>query len=169
MITHVTCLLVNSHLLLLFPRSIDKSTHTFLAMPNTYELMEKWAEVLSKKPLTSPDGLSVKQKEPSFLEQTTKPPRLHRDPGFLTELEKHYNALLPALLCLTGDGDNEATSKLSLSAVSKSLEVERTILLAWTPPLEHSEEDTSAYHRKLLNPLCRLARVCMAQGGATLT
>src|SRR5215470_20173824 len=100
MITHVTCLLVNSHLLLLFPRSIDKSTHTFLAMPNTYELMEKWAEVLSKKPLTSPDGLSVKQKEPSFLEQTTKPPRLHRDPGFLAELEKHYNALLTALLCL---------------------------------------------------------------------
>src|SRR5215471_13258275 len=130
--------------------------------------MEQWAEIFSKKPLTSPDGLSVKQKDLSLLEQITKAPRLIRDTQFLAELEKHYHALLTVPLHLTGD-DDEPTSMPSLSVVRQSLAVEKAILLAWTPPLERSKDDTTAYHRKLLDPLCRLARVAMAHGGATLT
>jgi hypothetical protein len=147
---------------------MDNFPDPFLATVTAYQLIEQWAEIFSKKPLISPDGLSVKQKDLSFLEQTTKPPRLIRDTGFLGELEKHYEALLTAPLCLSGN-DDEPTSMPSLSVVRQSLAVEKILLLAWAPPLERSEEDTSAYHRKLLDPLCRLARVCMAEGGATLT
>jgi len=130
--------------------------------------MEQWAEVFSKKPLTSPDGLSVKQKDLSLLEQTTKAPRLVRDTRFLAELEKHYEALLTAPLCLTGN-DDAPTFKPSLSLVRQSLGAVKILLSGWTAPLERSEEDTSTYHRKLLEPLCWLARVSMAYGGANLT
>jgi hypothetical protein len=103
-----------------------------------------------------------------MLEATIRPPTLIRDTQFLQTLENHYAHLLDYAMTLTPEL-SPVSLKPSLSLVRNSLLLENVQILSWIPVEEKSEDDTSTYHRKMLEPLVKLARVCLADGGASLT
>src|SRR5262245_55109866 len=132
------------------------------------QLIDVWAEVFSRKPLSTPSALSSHQKPLSLGENTIPPPTLVRDPEFLRNLQRHYRRLLeyPMDLPLRTE---QATPKPSLRAMKSSLFIERYQLASMATQIEKSEHDTNDYHKKLLEPLVKLARVCMAEGGSSMT
>ena len=133
------------------------------------QLIDLWAKVFAGRHLRTEGPLSVQQKTPSCAEITIEPPILVHDSSFLTALHNHYRAFLNTPLNLDEDvGEKGNTLHPTLAAVRDSLGIYVRNLRAQENVLEKSEEDTNDFHRRLLVPLCRLARVSMADCGSIL-
>lgn len=138
-------------------------------MPTPMYLIGEWAKSLPLRPLVnSKKILSTTQKTLSSNERNRPAPTLVRDSRFLDELEGRYRELLEN--DLTQRGEPTKTWKVNgLEDAYWSVKYYDHVLRSDGEITEESESDTNEFHRAILNPLSKLARLIMVQKAAEIT